>query len=208
MPHTEAIMNSPSNVDPAMAGFFKTRGYVPGGIITNSRQENLDMEALPPFLRTLLVTDGTVTKSLEAYFWEPISIENLGQREIQLTEDVPWLGMEMGADALVREVLLRGENSRNIYAYAKSIINIRLLPSSIGDDLLAGKIGIGEILRERGLETYREVVDIGRQTDRSLAPVLGAAQCDELLYRSYRVVINHQPTLLITEKFPYRIYLK
>lgn len=201
-------MNSPSNPGAAMTGYFKTRGYVAGGIITNSRKEDLDMEALPPFLRTLLVTDGTVTKSLEAYFWEPVSVENLGQHEVELTEDVPWLGIKKGSSALVREVLLRGQNSQNIYAYAKSILNLGLLPAPIREDLLAGKIGIGEMLRERGLETYREILDVGRQIDQSLAPILGAKQFGELLYRSYRVVINHEPTMIITEKFPYRLYLK
>ena len=57
-----------------MESYFKSKGYVPGGIITNSRHENLDIEAMPPFLRTLLVTDGTVTKSLEAFFWEPVVV--------------------------------------------------------------------------------------------------------------------------------------
>ena len=50
--------------------------------------------------------------------------------------------------------------------------------------------------------------DIGRDIDPSLAPYIGAEQCGELLYRTYRVVINHQPTMLITEKFPYRFYSK
>lgn len=30
--------------------------------------ERLRLETLPPFLRVLLVTDGTVTRSLEAFF--------------------------------------------------------------------------------------------------------------------------------------------
>lgn len=201
-------MKTSLKTDASMKGYFKTRGYVPGGIITNSRQENLDMEAMPPFLRTLLVTDGTVTKSLEAYFWEPVAVENLGQREISLENDVPWLGIKAGDTVLLREVLLKGSESQNIYVYAKSILNLGLLPAHIREDLLSGKIGIGEMLRERGLETYREIMDIGREIDPSLASVLGAKQCGELMYRSYRVMINHEPTMLITEKFPYRLYSK
>ena len=201
-------MNTLPKIDYSMQNYFKIRGYVPGGIITNCRQESLDIEALPPFLRTLLVTDGTVTKILEAYFWEPVAVENIGQVEIKLEDDVPWLDMKTGDMALSREVLLKGKESESVYVYAKSILKLDLLPRQIRDDLMAGKIGIGEMLRDRGLETYREILDIGREIDPSLAPYIGAKQCGELLYRTYRVVINHQPTMLITEKFPYRFYSK
>ena len=200
--------NTLAKVDFSMQNYFKTRGYVPGGIITNCRQENLDIEALPPFLRTLLVTDGTVTKILEAYFWESVAVENIGQAEINLDEDVSWLDMKQGDHALRREVLLKGKDSDNVFVYAKSILKLELLPKQIREDLLAGKIGIGEMLRERGLETYREILDIGREIDLTLVNHLGAKNCGELLYRTYRVVINHQPTMLITEKFPYRLYSK
>lgn len=47
---------------------FRSRGFIEGGIVHNCEKAAMDMEALPPFLRTLLVTDGTVTKSLEAFF--------------------------------------------------------------------------------------------------------------------------------------------
>lgn len=201
-------MNTTAVLSPSMQGYFKTKGYVPGGIITNCKQENLDIEAMPPFLRTLLVTDGTVTKSLEAYFWEPVAVENLGQHPIELPGDIAWLGMKRGDLALQREVLLKGVQTNNVYVYAKSLLKLDLLPQPIRDDLLAGKIGIGEILRERGLETYREILDIGREIDESLAPLIGETGRGELISRTYRVFINHEATMLITEKFPYRLYSK
>ena len=189
-----------------MENYFKTKGYVKGGIITNCKQEDLDIEAMPPFLRTLLITDGTVTKSLEAFFWEPVVVENLGQELIKLSKDQDWLGMKSGDAGLQREVRLKGVQTENVYAYAKSILKLDLLPQQIQDDLLSGKIGIGEMLRERGLETYREIMDIGREIDKSLAAVIGDSGGGELIYRTYRVFINHEPMMLITEKFPYRLY--
>ena len=39
----------------------------------------VNWEQLPPLLRILLVTDGTVTKTLEAYYWERISVDQLAQ---------------------------------------------------------------------------------------------------------------------------------
>lgn len=189
-----------------MQNYFKTKGYVPGGIITNCKQEELDIEAMPPFLRTLLVTDGTVTKILEAYFWEPVAVENLDQHLIALPTDIPWLGMKSGDTALQREVRLKGMQSETAYVYAKSILKLNLLPRNIQDDLLSGKIGIGEMLRESGLETYREIMDIGRSSDKAITSMMGDSIMDDWVYRTYRVFINHQPSMLITEKFPYRLY--
>jgi hypothetical protein len=92
--------------------YFKTRGFVPGGIITNARDESLALEALPPFLRTLLVTDGTVTKHLEAYFWEEVAVENLGQGMVRLATPFPWLGFCCAAVFLLFAVLAPWQRHR------------------------------------------------------------------------------------------------
>lgn len=178
--------------------FFKSRGYVPGGIVTNSKNETLHMEALPPFLRTLLVTDGTVTKHLEAFFWEQVEVENLGQSETTLERDVPWLEMHAGDAVLHRRVRLHGAESGRVYAHAESLIRLASLPDKLRVDLLQGRIGIGELLREKGLETYREILDVGKGD-------IGQGG-DERVYRTYRIVINHHPAILITEEFPCDLY--
>lgn len=188
-----------------MQAYFKSRGYVPGGIVTNSKNESLHMEALPPFLRTLLVADGTVTKSLEAYFWERVEVENLGQELTYLSDAAPWLDLPAGAQVLTRRVRLRGADSGCVYAYAQSLIKLEALPAHLRDDLQQGRIGIGELLRERGLETYREILDVGQSTEPSLQAVFDFDPGD-LIYRSYRIVIQHQPAIQITEKFPCSLY--
>jgi len=61
-------------------------------------------------------------------------------------------------------------------------------------------VGVGELLRECGLETYREIVAIGEG---------GAAEPladDESIWRTYRIVMEHQPFIQITEFFPRPIY--
>jgi chorismate-pyruvate lyase len=189
-----------------MEGYFKSKGYVAGGVITNSRNENFDIEAVPPFLRVLLVTDGTVTKSLEAFFWETVVVDNLGQSPVTMTTDNDWVGIKKGDVALQREVRLRGTDSNTVYAYAKSLLRLDFLPEQVRNDLLEGRIGIGELLRERGLETYREILDMGREIDENLSPVFETKRCGELLYRTYRVMMKGEPTILITEKFPYRLF--
>ena len=58
-------------------GPFRCDGYVPQGTIRDSWGHAIPLAELPPFLRALLVTDGTVTKILEAYFWEPVVVDTL-----------------------------------------------------------------------------------------------------------------------------------
>lgn len=173
--------------------YFRTRGFVPGGVITNARAESLHMEALPPFLRTLLVTDGTVTKHLEAYFWEEVAVENLGQTEVTLETAVPALALGAGERVLKRRVRLVGRASGRCYGEAESLIRLPCLPERLRGELVAGRIGIGELLRERGLETYREILDLGRAGP-------------DAVYRTYRIMIHGEPAILISETFPCEPY--
>lgn len=189
-----------------MITFFNRHGYIDSGTITNADDETLDVAALPPILRVLLVTDGTVTKTLESYFWEPVDVISQGQQQAALKEDCEFLGIDAGASVLDRQVRLVGRQSADVYAYANSYIILQLLPENLQADLLAGKIGIGELLRETELETYRELVNMGRQTSSARQQNSAVDYSGELIFRTYRIVINKKPAILVTEKFPYRLY--
>ena len=188
-----------------MQPYFKSRGYVPGGVVTNQNNESFNVEALPPFLRTLLVADGTVTKSLEAYFWERVEVENLGQALVTLQSAVPWLNLAAGATIVERRVRLRGIESGRVYAYAQSLIQLEALPEHLRTELQHGRIGIGELLREHGLETYREILDVGESIEPQLRDIFGFDP-GNLIYRVYRIVIQQQLAIQITEKFPCSVY--
>lgn len=189
-----------------MKEYFKVRGYVPGGIVTNINSEDLDLQKLPPFLRTLMITDGTVTKSLEAYFWEQVIVDTLSQEEIDFPVDQEWLGIKKGDRVLQREVRLKGAETDKVYVYARSLIRMEALPDHLKEALLSGKIGIGELVRECGLETYREIMNMGHETDEALVDIFSTPHCGELVYRTYRIVVNHQPAILITEYFPSQVF--
>ncbi|PCJ14624.1 MAG: 4-hydroxybenzoate synthetase [Gammaproteobacteria bacterium] len=187
---------------------FKTKGYIAGGIITNKRNECIDLAIMPAIVRTLLVTDGTVTKTLEAYFWEPIVITPLGQQVEPLQEDLEGMDRKKGDEILRRNVSISGESSSDIYAYATSIINLNALPSDVCEQLVHGKIGIGELLRDKGLETYRQVIDIYREINEEVLPGSPCTYCGELICRTYHIHLNHAPVIQVTEKFPLRLYQK
>ena len=187
---------------------LKIKGYIKTGIITNDRDEHLDIAAMPPILRTLLVTDGTVTKTLAAYFWEEIDVQQISQFSDLLEEEVKALECHKGDTVLLRNVRLCGKDSGDIYAFCPSIINPAHLPEEVRQQLIGGQIGIGEILRDKGLETYRQVVDVFREINQEVLPGYSSDYSGEFICRTYLVYFDHKPIIQITEKFPYRLYQK
>jgi hypothetical protein len=69
----------------------------------------INLRVLSPFLRALLVIDGTVTKFIEAYRMEPVEIIRLGQAVSNLPNDHKWLDAQKGTPVIAREVLIKGK---------------------------------------------------------------------------------------------------
>ncbi|QIK36722.1 DUF98 domain-containing protein [Caldichromatium japonicum] len=178
---------------------FRRDGFIRAGAITGLAGERLALSQLPPFLRALLATDGTVTKILEAYFWEPLVVETLEQRLETATEPVPWLEIERGDRCMLRDAQLRGSESGRCFAEAFSLIRIEFIPDDFRQRLIDREIGIGVLIRDSGLESYREVLDIG--LDR-------LANGESAVFRTYRIIIARRPVILITEYFPLALYGK
>lgn len=192
--------------------YFRSSGFLQEAVITTDSSQFLDLTKLPAFLRTLLVTDGTVTKSLEAWFWENVKIKAISNSSEILDKEIQSLEVYSGDKVLHREVLLKGVESSNIYACARSTVSLKHLPEEIGKALEKGEIGIGELLREKGVETYRDIYNINYflecpQND-SLLSVLqeGAEDKVEILSRSYRIRVNGSPAIIVTEFFPVNMY--
>ena len=177
-----------------MTKHFTATGYLPNGTLTNCAGEIIDFANLPAFLRVLLTTDGTVTKSLESWFWEAVAVRNLGQAYIRLEAAAPIIACAAGESVLQRRVELVGQQSERHFVLADSLIRTAILPPSVRADLEAGLVGIGEILRECNLETYREIVDLGYGHEK------------DTLWRTYRIVMGGEPFIQITEYFPIEIY--
>ncbi|PQJ97189.1 chorismate--pyruvate lyase family protein [Chromatium okenii] len=176
---------------------FRCDGFIRDGVITTASGDTLPISALPPFLRALLVTDGTVTKILEAYFWEPVMVDTLEQRFERATAALPWIAIMPGDYCLIRDARLRGVDSGRNFAEAFSLIRCELIPANFRQRLIDREIGIGVLIRDSGLESYREVLDVG--VDRTAD---GAAA----VFRTYRIFIERQPVILITEYFPLALY--
>jgi chorismate-pyruvate lyase len=172
-------------------------GYLPDGVLRDGDGDSLALASLPPFLRALLVTDGTVTKILEAFFWEPVVVDTVEQRFEHAEAEVPWVQASAGDLCLVRDARLRGRHSGRAFAEAFSLIRTEWIPLDFRERLIRREIGIGVLIRDSGLESYREVLDMGLDRGEGDAPCV---------YRTYRIVIERRPVILITELFPLHLY--
>jgi len=186
--------------------YFRSSGYTTDPKIKSLSGYEIDLQKIPSFLRTLMVTDGTVTKSLEAWFWEPISITPLNNTLDILTKSVNGLEVEAGDKVLQREVYLKGNHTEQLFAAARSTVSLKHLPEKIGNQLEEGIIGIGELLREEGVETYRDIFDVNYiksvpEDDQLLKQLNG-----EIISRSYRIRVNGHPAIIVAEFFPINIY--
>ncbi len=179
------------------ANRFRTEGFLRDGALTRACGRRLPLAELPPFLRALLVTDGTVTKILEAYFWEPVEVRTLEQDFWTAERPVDWLGVGAGDKILIRLAHLQGIDSGRSYAEAFSVIRADLIPAAFRQRLIDREIGIGVLIRDSGLESYREVMEIGIDH-----PDPG----EERVFRTYRIIIAGAPVILITESFPLALY--
>jgi chorismate-pyruvate lyase len=191
------------HLDPDGSGpVFRCEGFVRDGRIARRGSGELPIEALPPFLRALLVTDGTVTKLLEAYFWEPVEVQTAEQGFAAAERPIDWLDVSAGDQVLIRQARLRGAESGSVYATAFSVIRTELIPAAFRQRLIDREIGIGALIRDSGMESYREVLEVGLEPQGTGNSNAGS----DRVFRTYRIIIDRRPVILITETFPLALY--
>jgi len=181
------------------------QGFLSDACIRRAGGTDVPIRELPPFLRTLLVMDGTVTKTLEAYFWEPVEVVTLQQEFVHAEHPIAWIQIDPGDRVLIRRACLGGMESKRAYATAFSVIRTQLIPGAFRQRLIDRQVGIGVLIRDSGLESYREVLEIG------IEPASGSGNPSvpgnsDLVFRTYRIVIDGEPVILITEHFPLHLY--
>ncbi len=162
----------------------------------------INLRALTPFQRALLVIDGTVTKFIEAFSLEPVEVVHILQEAHTLSEDHPWLDLLRGTEVVARQVVLSGKYSGAFHAFATSLI----VPERLGTTLQAAvadrNIGLGRILLDGKIETRREVLWYGMESSEELPASLRGKVRGELISRTYRIISGGTPIMLINEKFP------
>ena len=178
-------------------------------VAQNVRPENLkeiNLARLTPFQRGLLVTDGTVTRFIEAYTLSPVEVVLLQQTKQMLPAEHIWIKLHAGEEVISRQVVLQTHSqdapSPIIHTYADSLIVLQRLPQSLLDGLASDKQGLGGLLRRSGLETRRELLWCGIETLTDLPSAIAHLEGETFISRTYRVFTDQEPLMLINEKFP------
>lgn len=168
--------------------------------------KEISLARLTAFQRGLLVTDGTVTRFIEAYTLTPVEVVLLQQTKQTLSTEHAWLQLPAGEEVISRQVVLQthsqDKSSPIIHTYATSLIVPQRLPKSLLDGLTTDKQGLGGLLRRSGLETRHELLWCGIETLTDLPPAVAHFEGETFISRAYRVFADQEPLMLINEKFP------
>jgi chorismate-pyruvate lyase len=163
--------------------------------------EELDpigLDALDPFLRNLLVTDGPVSRSLEAHTLRPVGVELREQSEM-LPPAAVAAHMQLAEDeaCLRRRVVIRiGAPDPSVWA--ESFVVPGRIPVEFLRALRDNSRGIGGALEQLKLESWRELLWFGL----AAAPTwLEPGNHPRALRRAYLILIERRPALMITEDF-------
>ncbi len=184
------------------AGFDPTAGRFIAQDARPAGLQDVDPTALSPLMRTLLVVDGTVTKILEAYFMEPVTVQRLAQSIETLDQSDVWLEAAAGEKAVARSVALIGKASGRLYTFAESRIMLERLDPRMQQGLEDELLGLGRILLDSKVEVRRECMWYGREQLSALPTPLADSLGKAFVCRTYRVISGGRPLMQITERFP------
>ena len=197
---TEITKQSGGFVNTRMKSLFVAQDKKPTTL------KEINFARLTPFQRGLIVTDGTVTRFIEAYTLAPVEVVLLQQKRQILSRDHDWLQLPAGEEVISRQVTLQTyqetESPPIIHTYADSLIALKRLPKSILEGLESNKQGLGRLLHLSGLETRRELLWCGIETLKDLPPAIAHLEGKTFISRAYLVLANQEPLMLINEKFP------
>lgn len=154
--------------------------------------------------RALLSTDGTLTLLLDAFSGESVETVLLAQHTdaADARSARAMMGFAPNEAATLRHVLLRTALSKRNLVYAESCIAETRLPSRIRASLKQGIRPIGLLLRSERIESFRELLDWGIQPLNDAPHLKAYFEANELLYRSYHIIVENRPLMRITEYFP------
>lgn len=170
-------------------GFYRTRA----GDRRQLREASLDLAALCPFLRSLVTADGSMTRFLESYTWEPINVVAIEHGECT---------GEHGERVLRRVVAMRGVESNLRYAAAASEMPIDTMPDELRPLLGDARRGLGQVIAMLQLDTHRRIRSLRREPAAHRAEMLQLAATASVLVREYEITRDQHPIAYVREVFP------
>jgi chorismate-pyruvate lyase len=159
------------------------------------------IEALDPFLRSLLFTDGTVTRALGVQLLAPVAVERLDQAPVAMPAAVAGcLEAPVEEESIRRRVSIGVGAPATPVLWAESFMLPERLPPGFFGLLDGAPDGIGQSLQRVSLESNRELCWFGLDAVPEWVPA-GATAATATLHRLYRIVSDGMPAILISEYF-------
>ena len=131
---------------------------------------------IPPTLLIVILQNGVLESVLQVLVQNEIEVIILGQKE--------------SGSVLYRKICVRNKLDGVVIMHAESKIKTNNLPILLLDRIIEGKKGIGSLIENLRIETFRHVKEIG--FDRRQRAV----------YRIYDIYIRKQLAITIKEYFP------
>ncbi len=159
----------------------------------------LDIVQLDPCLRTLLFTDGTVTRTLEVQSLRPARIEVVDQQTCAVSgHTARYLGLSDGDDCVRRRIEMFVGEFEAPAVRAESHIVPGRLPAEFLGLLAKSPEGLGEALERLMVESTRQLLWFGLGQPPEWSKTTPGS---EVLTRRYRVTTHGQVALVIAESF-------
>ena len=154
--------------------------------------EEVQFAKLPPIVRVILTTDGTVSSLLRHWFQEQIKVNVIEQREASVTD--PTAGDDKLHRVIDRKIMLTGQPSNRLFLSAHSLLYMENLPPELFEQIQSHPQGIGGALNDTRTEHLRQVSGWGLVSDA------------DAVWREYRVLMQGRLVMQIHESFPLNIF--
>ncbi|HOJ95425.1 MAG TPA: beta-ribofuranosylaminobenzene 5'-phosphate synthase [Methanospirillum sp.] len=156
--------------------------------------------------RALLITDGSVTRLLEAFGNAPVGVRTIQQNILPVPEKIAeFLEISPGDDVNFREVDLYNKNDGRVLIHAISYAPLKHLPTGAITRLIKEDEPIGMIMRDEKMESRREILSIRKITHPSDDHRQNTREKFQLS-RSYRIIHNSRPIFYIEEQIPLPLF--
>ncbi|MHA1300189.1 MAG: chorismate pyruvate-lyase family protein [Candidatus Helarchaeota archaeon] len=165
----------------------------------------VEKKKLSPIHRIILHTNGTVTQVLREWTDQIINvIKPITSFYTELVKDNLFFRPNNSSPLKSREVILQNFNSKKNLVYALTFIHFQNLNQETQYKLEHTDYGIGMIIEQQKLETYREILKF-HKIDISKFPVFNKIFPEAksyILHRAYNIIHQKKIWFTINEYFP------
>jgi benzoate-CoA ligase family protein len=162
--------------------------------------QDVQITQLDPFLRSLLFTDGTVSRQLEAHTLSRVSVETAEQAPNPTPARIArYLHIPPAEQCIRRRIVMKIGDTAELSVWAESYLVAGRLPPEFLAGLDGNTQGIGGSLQQLKLESRRELLWFGLGQPPQWAHSTDPATTT--LIRVYRMVTSGVPAMLICEAF-------